>query len=123
MNLLTIENLRTYFWSRPKRAFVRSVDGVSLAAARGETLGVVGESGSGKTVTALSAAGLVTGSPGVIDGRHPFRHAGNLLDGLEALRAHARSATGASWPCRRTSGAGAATRASSWPACAGRRSP
>jgi len=82
MNLLTIENLRTYFYSRPKRAFVRSVDGVSLAAARGETLGVVGESGSGKTVMALSAAGLVTGSPGVIEGRIQFSSR-NLLDGLE----------------------------------------
>ncbi len=50
--LLSIENLRTYFYSRAKRAFVRSVDGASLAVARGETLGVVGESGSGKTVTA-----------------------------------------------------------------------
>ena len=84
MNLLTIENLRTYFWSRPKRAFVRSVDGVSLAVARGETLGVVGESGSGKTVTALSAAGLVTGSPGVIEGSIHFATR-NLLEGLEGF--------------------------------------
>ena len=82
MNLLSIENLRTYFYSRAKRAFVRSVDGVSLAAARGETLGVVGESGSGKTVTALSAAGLVAGSPGVIDGHVHFATR-DLLDGLE----------------------------------------
>ena len=82
MNLLAIENLRTYFYSRSKRAFVRSVDGVSLAVARGETLGVVGESGSGKTVTALSAAGLVSGSPGVIEGRIHF-NTRNLLDGLE----------------------------------------
>ena len=72
MNLLSVENLRTYFYSRPRRAFVRSVDGVSLAVGRGETLGVVGESGSGKTVTALSAAGLVTGSPGVIGGSVHF---------------------------------------------------
>ena len=84
MNLLTLENLRTYFYSRPKRAFVRSVDGVSLAVARGETLGVVGESGSGKTVTALSAAGLVSGSPGVIEGRIHF-NSRNLLDGLEGF--------------------------------------
>jgi oligopeptide/dipeptide ABC transporter ATP-binding protein len=82
MNLLAIDRLRTYFYSRAKRAFVRSADGVSLAVARGETLGVVGESGSGKTVTALSAAGLVSGSPGVIEGSIHF-DSRNLLGGLE----------------------------------------
>jgi oligopeptide/dipeptide ABC transporter ATP-binding protein len=84
MTLLRIENLRTYFYSRPRRAFVRSVDGASIEVARGETLGVVGESGSGKTVTALSAAGLVNGGPGVIGGRIEFGSR-NLLEGLERL--------------------------------------
>jgi oligopeptide/dipeptide ABC transporter ATP-binding protein len=82
MTLLAIEHLRTYFYSRARRAFVRSVDGASLAVARGETLGVVGESGSGKTVAALSVAGLVTGAPGVIGGRIEFASR-NLLEGLE----------------------------------------
>jgi oligopeptide/dipeptide ABC transporter ATP-binding protein len=84
--LLAIDKLRTYFYSRAKRAFIRSVDGVSLALARGETLGVVGESGSGKTVTALSVAGLVTAAPGVIGGRvelRSLRMRRNLLEGLE----------------------------------------
>ena len=84
--LLAIENLRTYFYSRAKRAFIRSVDGVSLGVARGETLGIVGESGSGKSVTALSAAGLVSAGPGVISGRIDLYSNGarrNLLDGLE----------------------------------------
>ncbi|MGB5081152.1 MAG: ABC transporter ATP-binding protein [Burkholderiales bacterium] len=84
--LLEVENLRTYFHSRAKRAFIRSVDGVSLAVGRGETLGIVGESGSGKTVAALSVAGLVTAAPGVIGGRvelHSLRMRRNLLEGLE----------------------------------------
>ena len=84
--LLAVENLRTYFYSRAKRAFIRSVDGASLGVARGETLGVVGESGSGKTVAALSVAGLVSSAPGVIGGRvelHSDRIRRNLLDGLE----------------------------------------
>lgn len=67
--LLRIEDLRTYFYSRVKQAFVRSVDGVDLDIVRGETLGIVGESGSGKSVTMLSAIGLVTAGPGVITGK------------------------------------------------------
>ena len=84
--LLAIDDLRTYFYSRAKRAFIRSVDGVSLHVAPGETLGIVGESGSGKSVTALSAAGLVGDAPGVIGGRIELRSKRvrrNLLDGLE----------------------------------------
>ena len=84
--LLAIDKLRTYFYSRAKRAFIRSVDGVSLSVARGETLGIVGESGSGKSVAALSAAGLVSAGPGVIGGRIHLHSNGvqrNLLDGLE----------------------------------------
>jgi oligopeptide/dipeptide ABC transporter ATP-binding protein len=84
--LLRLENLRTYFYLRAKRAFIRSVDGVSLHVERGETLGIVGESGSGKSVAALSAAGLVSAGPGVIGGRIELRSNGvarNLLEGLE----------------------------------------
>src|SRR2546423_9262503 len=84
--LLAVENLRSYCYSRAKRAFIRSVDGVSLGVMRGETLGIVGESGSGKSDTALTAAGLVTAGPGVISGRIDLQSNGarrNLLDGLE----------------------------------------
>jgi peptide/nickel transport system ATP-binding protein len=84
--LLEIENLRTYFYSRSKWAFIRAVDGVTLALARGETLGVVGESGSGKSVTALSITGLIGAGPGVIDGTIAFRADGgeqNLLADLD----------------------------------------
>lgn len=84
--LLHIEGLRTYFYSRSKQAFIRSVDNVSLAINQGETLGVVGESGSGKSVTALSIMGLVTSLPGVISGRIDFAGSSvqqNLLEGLD----------------------------------------
>jgi oligopeptide/dipeptide ABC transporter ATP-binding protein len=62
------------------------VDGVSLEAGKGETLGVVGESGSGKSITALSVMGLVSSGPGVITGKIGFksdRVQKNLLQDLD----------------------------------------
>jgi oligopeptide/dipeptide ABC transporter ATP-binding protein len=84
--LLEIRDLRTYFYSRAKEAFIRSVDGVSLAIAAGETLGIVGESGSGKSVTALSILGLVGGNPGIISGAIHFA-GGNGTQGPRNLLA------------------------------------
>jgi oligopeptide/dipeptide ABC transporter ATP-binding protein len=84
--LLKIEDLRTYFYSRSKQAFIRSVDGVSLDVGKGETLGIVGESGSGKSITALSVMGLISGGPGVISGKIGFksdRVQKNLLQDLD----------------------------------------
>jgi peptide/nickel transport system ATP-binding protein len=84
--LLEIENLRTYFYSRGKRAFIRAVDGVTMTIARSETLGVVGESGSGKSATALSIMGLLNAGPGVISGTIALRTdeaERNLLGDLE----------------------------------------
>jgi len=83
---LKIEDLRTYFYSRDKQAFIRSVDGVSLEIAKGETLGVVGESGSGKSITALSVLGLISAGPGVISGKIGFKSdciQKNLLQDLD----------------------------------------
>jgi peptide/nickel transport system ATP-binding protein len=63
-DLLTVENLRTWFHARDGVA--RAVDGVSLEVRRGETVGLVGESGSGKSVTALSIMRLIR-PPGRIE--------------------------------------------------------
>jgi oligopeptide/dipeptide ABC transporter ATP-binding protein len=84
--LLTIEDLRTYFFSKSKQAFIRSVDGVTLSVGKGETLGIVGESGSGKSITAMSVMGLVSAGPGVVSGAVRFasdRVQKDLLDGLD----------------------------------------
>ena len=62
--LLDIRGLKTHFAT--DAGMVHAVDGVDLAVARGETLGVVGESGCGKTVTALSVLKLVPMPPGRI---------------------------------------------------------
>ena len=83
--MLQIENLRTYFYSRAKQAFIRSVDGVDLEVNKGDTLGIVGESGSGKSVSMLSIMGLVSARPGIISGNVWFDgdRRINLLEGLQ----------------------------------------
>jgi len=63
-NLLTVNNLRTYFFTRS--GVVKAVDDVSFVMKQGQTLGVVGESGCGKSVTALSVMRLVANPPGKI---------------------------------------------------------
>lgn len=65
-NLLTVNNLRTYFFTRS--GVVKAVDDVSFVMRQGETLGVVGESGCGKSVTALSVMRLIASPPGKIIG-------------------------------------------------------
>ena len=65
-NLLTVNNLRTYFFTRS--GVVKAVDDVSFVMRPSETLGVVGESGCGKSVTALSVMRLVANPPGKIVG-------------------------------------------------------
>src|ERR1043165_2808438 len=62
--LLSIHNLHTFFYT--EAGVARSVDGVSLDIAPGETLGLVGESGCGKSVTAMSVLRLIQ-PPGRIE--------------------------------------------------------
>lgn len=56
-NLLTINNLHTYFHT--EKGTIKAVNDVSIKVDRGRTLGVVGESGSGKSITSLSILRLL----------------------------------------------------------------
>ncbi len=71
-NLLTIDNLSTFF--RLESGTARAVQNVSFSLSRGETMGLVGESGCGKSVTALSIMRLIPSPPGKIEnGRIMFK--------------------------------------------------
>ena len=77
MKLLSIENLKTHFFT--KAGVVKSVDGVSFDLDRGEILGIVGESGSGKSVTGFSIMGLVDAPGRIAEGSINF-DGQNLVD-------------------------------------------
>ena len=71
MTLLTVENLKTYFYT--DFGLVKAVDGVSYEINEGEIVGIVGESGCGKSVSQLSVLQLITSPPGrIVDGRVIF---------------------------------------------------
>ncbi|MBS0242707.1 MAG: ABC transporter ATP-binding protein [Proteobacteria bacterium] len=76
--ILSVENLRTYFFTR--QGLVKAVDGTSFDLAKGETLAIVGESGCGKSITALSLMRLVPDPPGrIVEGSRI------VLDGVDLL--------------------------------------
>lgn len=76
--LLVLDNLKTYFHT--SEGLYKSVDGVSFAIPKGQTLGVVGESGCGKSVTSLSILRLIASPPGKIEGGSIYFNGQNLLD-------------------------------------------
>ena len=64
MALLEVKDLRVVFHT--EGGTLHAVDGVSLSAEKGRTLGIVGESGCGKSVTAHSVLRLIPNPPGDI---------------------------------------------------------
>ena len=78
-DLLRVENLRTWFYTRG--GVLRAVDGIDFTIPLGGTLGVVGESGSGKSVTALSVMQLIE-APGRIEADSKILFEGNDLADL-----------------------------------------
>jgi peptide/nickel transport system ATP-binding protein len=86
--LLTIKNLKTYFFTR--WGVVKAVDDIDIGLGKGETLGLVGESGCGKSVTALSILRLVPRPRGRIVGGEILFQGSDLLtlkeDQMRAIR-------------------------------------
>ena len=77
--VVTAQDIKVWFpvkrgFLRRTAGYIKAVDGVSLVAREGQTLGVVGESGSGKTTLGLAILRLVRS-----DG--PIAYLGQRIDG------------------------------------------
>jgi len=70
-NLLSIKNLRTYFYL--EQGVARVIDDISLKVEETETVALVGESGCGKTILALSILNLVPPPGKIVEGIIEFQ--------------------------------------------------
>src|SRR2546425_2155799 len=83
-NLLEVNNLKTYFFTRS--GVVKAVDDVSFTVKSGQKLGIVGESGCGKSVTALSVMRLIANPPGkIVSGEINFNGEDILSKNMDEL--------------------------------------
>jgi oligopeptide/dipeptide ABC transporter ATP-binding protein len=82
--LLGIEDLAIGFPLRDR--LIPAVDGLSLAVAPGETLGIVGESGSGKSLTARAVMGLVPRGGRITGGRIAYTTKAGTTQDITAMR-------------------------------------
>ena len=67
MMLLSVKNLKTYFFTDTNVA--KAVDDISFDIPEGKTLCLVGESGSGKSITSLSIMRLIEKPGKIVDGK------------------------------------------------------
>lgn len=84
MNILEVENLKTYFFT--EAGVVKALDDVSFSVKKGQIVGLVGESGSGKSVTALSVLRIVPRPGKIVGGRIIFEGEDLLLKKEEEMR-------------------------------------
>ncbi|MGQ9759875.1 MAG: ABC transporter ATP-binding protein [Candidatus Methanomethylicaceae archaeon] len=84
MNLLEIENLKTYFFT--EAGVVKAVDDATMSVEKGCTIGLVGESGSGKSVTAQSVLRIVPRPGRIINGKIIFEGEDLLLKKDDEMR-------------------------------------
>jgi peptide/nickel transport system ATP-binding protein len=70
LSLLSIENLKMYFYTL--RGWVRAVDDVSFLLEKGDSLGIAGESGCGKTSAILSLLRLLPRNGKIFGGEINF---------------------------------------------------
>src|ERR1051325_9022490 len=68
--LLDVRDLTVEFSTR--RGTVRAVERVTIAVAKGETVGIVGESGSGKSVTSYAVMRILDRAGRIADGSVTF---------------------------------------------------
>src|ERR1051326_9252599 len=68
--LLDVRDLTVEFSTR--RGTVRAVERVTIAVAKGETIGIVGESGSGKSVTSYAVMRILDRAGRIADGSVMF---------------------------------------------------
>jgi peptide/nickel transport system ATP-binding protein len=85
MDLLTVRNLRTHFFTR--EGVVRAVDGVSFSVLERQTVGIVGESGCGKSLTAKSILRIVEKPGRIVSGHVLYRsmHTGSEKHGATEI--------------------------------------
>jgi len=76
-NILEINHLKTYFYTR--NGIAKAVDDVSLSLKNGEILGVVGESGSGKSIMSKSIMQLIKSPGKIVGGEILFHDKGDIL--------------------------------------------